>query len=110
MNKTIFLIIAIASTGSVFAQSGKPKTGSHKKDNAIILVYTCTMHPEIISAKPGDCPKCGMELVKKYTSTIYQCPMHPEVISDKPGKCSKCGMALEQRTPSTIQKDSMHVK
>ena len=28
-------------------------------------VYTCTMHPEVHSDKPGKCPKCGMELVKK---------------------------------------------
>jgi len=25
--------------------------------------YTCLMHPEVITNKPGDCPKCGMELV-----------------------------------------------
>ena len=28
-------------------------------------VYTCSMHPEVLSDKPGDCPKCGMSLVKK---------------------------------------------
>lgn len=28
-------------------------------------VYTCPMHPDIMSDKPGRCPKCGMELVKK---------------------------------------------
>jgi Cu+-exporting ATPase len=27
--------------------------------------YQCEMDPEIISDKPGDCPKCGMELEKK---------------------------------------------
>ncbi len=27
--------------------------------------YTCPMHPEVISDKPGKCPKCGMQLVKK---------------------------------------------
>jgi hypothetical protein len=30
-------------------------------------VYTCKMHPEVISDKPGKCPKCGMDLVKKET-------------------------------------------
>lgn len=29
------------------------------------LVYTCPMHPEIIRDKPGNCPICGMTLVKK---------------------------------------------
>ncbi len=26
-------------------------------------IYTCPMHPEIKSPKPGSCPKCGMNLV-----------------------------------------------
>jgi Cu(I)/Ag(I) efflux system membrane fusion protein len=32
-------------------------------------VYTCPMHPQIIRDKPGDCPICGMKLVKKETET-----------------------------------------
>jgi len=28
-------------------------------------LYTCAMHPEVISDKPGTCPKCGMKLVPK---------------------------------------------
>lgn len=35
----------------------KPKT-----DKA---VYTCPMHPEVISDQRGKCPKCNMDLVKK---------------------------------------------
>jgi Cu(I)/Ag(I) efflux system membrane fusion protein len=30
-------------------------------------VYTCSMHPEIIRDEPGNCPICGMDLVKKVT-------------------------------------------
>ena len=30
-------------------------------------VYTCSMHPEIIRDEPGDCPICGMTLIKKVT-------------------------------------------
>lgn len=27
--------------------------------------YTCPMHPEVVSAKAGKCPKCGMNLTPK---------------------------------------------
>ncbi len=36
---------------------------SDKKD--VAMTYTCTMHPEFTSDKPGKCPKCGMDLVEK---------------------------------------------
>ena len=25
--------------------------------------YTCPMHPDVIQDKPGNCPKCGMNLI-----------------------------------------------
>ena len=28
-------------------------------------VYTCPMHPEVVASQPGQCPKCGMDLVVK---------------------------------------------
>ena len=51
-------------------------------------------------ATPGDCPVCGMDLVKEEklpgkTATEYTCPMHPEIIRDEPGSCPICGMDLE---------------
>lgn len=27
--------------------------------------YTCPMHPEVVTSKPGQCPKCGMDLIVK---------------------------------------------
>ena len=60
--------------------------------------YFCPMDPEVVSSRPGSCPKCGMALEPEILSvakTEYVCPMHPEVVSDKPGSCPKCGMALE---------------
>ena len=32
-------------------------------------IYTCPMHPQIIRDKPGNCPICGMQLVKKETDS-----------------------------------------
>lgn len=37
----------------------------HDEDSMKNATYTCVMHPKVISDKPGKCPKCGMELVKK---------------------------------------------
>jgi len=31
-----------------------------------MMKYTCPMHPEVSSDKPGKCPKCGMELIMKH--------------------------------------------
>ena len=28
-------------------------------------VYTCPMHPQVVKSAPGNCPICGMTLVKK---------------------------------------------
>jgi Cu+-exporting ATPase len=65
--------------------------------------YTCPMHPEIVSDKPGNCPKCGMTLEPTLPGpsepkTMYTCPMHPEIEQDHPGQCPKCGMTLEPKT------------
>jgi len=34
-------------------------------DSASKDTYTCPMHPTVISDKPGSCPVCGMDLVRK---------------------------------------------
>ncbi len=31
----------------------------------VVETYTCSMHPQVIRDKPGKCPVCGMQLIKK---------------------------------------------
>ena len=62
--KNLFLIfLFIAASSFVFAQDMKNMPMTKEKTQPVI--YTCPMHPEIHSAKPGNCPKCGMKLVKE---------------------------------------------
>lgn len=74
-------IILIISVLTVFIFAGVPALGQNKiladtaatQDN---VIYTCTMHPEIQSSKPGACPKCGMALVKKLDVSVEQPQKH----------------------------------
>ena len=99
MKKLLILFILLTGTMATFAQKAKDTMPKGKMDTTK-TVYTCPMHPEVISDKPGKCPKCGMTLVAKKVKAdkqYYTCTMHPEVISDKPGKCPKCGMDLVKK-------------
>ncbi len=40
------------------------------------ITYTCPMHPEIRSTKPGNCPKCGMKLVPVKTKPAGKTEMN----------------------------------
>ncbi len=53
----------------------KEDHSQHQKDQTgkLQLVesdqYTCPMHPEVVRDQPGNCPICGMQLVKKEQGT-----------------------------------------
>ncbi len=68
MKRQIKIIIGIISL-IIFTACGywvyvtfvqKNDTSSLEKE-----LYTCPMHPQIIQDRPGQCPICGMDLVKK---------------------------------------------
>jgi len=41
---------------------GESNLAQTPTESALGLDYSCPMHPEILQATPGDCPKCGMAL------------------------------------------------
>ncbi|MFA6034673.1 MAG: efflux RND transporter periplasmic adaptor subunit [Myxococcota bacterium] len=69
--------------------------------DAAATLYTCPMHPEVVSDRPGKCPKCGMNLVPIKDDPLapkkeghqrkvlfYRNPMNPSVTSPTPAKDS----------------------
>jgi Cu+-exporting ATPase len=42
------------------------------------VIYTCPMHPEVVSDRPGNCPKCGMALEPR-TAALEEGPS-PELV------------------------------
>jgi FtsP/CotA-like multicopper oxidase with cupredoxin domain len=56
--------------------------------------YACPMHPDVVSATAGHCPRCGMKLLPTASPAGYVCPMHPDVTSDRADNCPTCGMRL----------------
>jgi predicted RNA-binding Zn-ribbon protein involved in translation (DUF1610 family) len=98
MKKLIILAFAfLIMTPVLVAQSKAGKTDTTRHP----VYYTCSMHPDVKSNKPGKCPKCGMDLMltgkekmKKEVTKTYTCPVHVDVFSHDPGKCPQCGKKL----------------
>jgi CopA family copper-resistance protein len=71
MKKILLIVIGLALYAFAFAQEMKgmdmPK---NKAKQAAPVTYTCVMHPEIHATKPGNCPKCGMVLIKEKPKTV----------------------------------------
>jgi Cu2+-exporting ATPase len=96
--------------GTQSHQHNKDDQQNHKNDSDIPVSaagkYYCPMHceGEKVYDEAGDCPVCGMDLVKAPellpTKTKYTCPMHPEIIQEGPGSCPICGMDLVPMEPS----------
>ncbi|WP_395051448.1 heavy metal translocating P-type ATPase [Flavobacterium sp.] len=84
-----------------------PKSASGK--------YYCPMfcEGEKVYDKAGDCPVCGMDLVKapdlNATKAQYTCPMHPEIVQDGPGSCPICGMDLVPMKPSDSDENKTYL-
>ena len=56
-------IILFAASNTNQAQ--ETKSVDTNSSQIAATTYTCPMHPEIISDKPGKCPECKMNLVEK---------------------------------------------
>ncbi len=65
--KRIIFISTVILLFIIYGCKSKNDDHAQHQMEAANDVYTCPMHPEIIRDKPGNCPICGMKLVKKET-------------------------------------------
>ncbi len=75
MKKWIFILIsamtlAISTATQVGAiDPNRPGNEHNHEQEQEGQKYTCPMHPEVVTDRPGNCPKCGMKLIPKKEET-----------------------------------------
>jgi len=79
MKKIFIVAVVLLSFAFVFTACNSSdnkentSTSTDKKEQlAKDEMYTCTMHNEVMSDHPGECPKCGMKLVKQKMTAEQQ--------------------------------------
>jgi hypothetical protein len=78
--KTKAIILVVVAIAFFSFQIASAQQTVEKQNTTIVsdttkINYTCPMHSEIVSNKPGTCPKCGMELVKQEKGKTQSEPM-----------------------------------
>ncbi|TXH04473.1 MAG: efflux RND transporter periplasmic adaptor subunit [Nevskiaceae bacterium] len=101
----------VTPVGEMNMVSGEDSHGhflTPAKDAQGKTYYTCAMHPQVHSDKPGQCPICGMPLIKKVEAPsektplvsgerkplYWYDPMKPDQHFDRPGKSPFMDMQL----------------
>lgn len=123
-NRNIIILFLVIIAGSWLSWSllKDHKSRQENKNTAQSNSYwTCPMHPQIHMDHSGNCPICGMNLVKVEANEdvksqedainkheehnmdkikemdnkpYWTCPMHPQIHQDHPGECPICHMKL----------------
>lgn len=106
----IFILFSLSACSDDNASARNHESAVEHASKHADVRYICPMHPKIVKNQAGNCPICGMNLVKKETPNInkesavahskkhldsnYVCPMHPQIAKSKAGSCPICGMHL----------------
>ncbi len=129
----LLLVVALAVTAAAgavlrlgpLAEQGESLTMPEDKS----AIYQCSMHPDIVSSEPGNCPICQMKLQRVDAGaepplvqaeanaapsaaaakpSFYRHPMRPEITSPVPAK-DEMGMDYIAVYPDEIESESISV-
>jgi len=118
--KKLLAVLVIAIVGLSTMNAQEMDHSKMKKDTTKMVdhskmemkaMFACPMkcEGEKKYEKPGNCPKCKMDLKKAEMKPLYTCSMHPEVVNGKKGECPKCGMKLiEKKMEMKKEKEDSH--
>jgi cytochrome oxidase Cu insertion factor (SCO1/SenC/PrrC family) len=55
----VVAVVPVGGTHAVERRAAQRRGATAAKED---VLYSCPMHPEVVSSKPGKCPKCGLAL------------------------------------------------
>jgi Cu(I)/Ag(I) efflux system membrane fusion protein len=96
--KTTVLFLTGILLISVLACTPDPDPGNSAEGD---VVYTCPMHPSVVSDKPGACPVCGMALVKRSEMQ--------EATPDELGALAAVSLSPTQRVLANIRTEPVRI-
>lgn len=67
--KNLFIVALLIFLFAACKNSKMKDTGDAKHAGHGDVYYTCSMHPQIMQDKPGNCPICGMKLIQASTTS-----------------------------------------
>jgi len=98
MKKKITIFLCLLCTYCIsFGQEMKGMDMNKKETKPQVqsVTYTCPMHPEIHATKPGNCPKCGMKLIKEIPKQVAKPKfVKPSNVQNPKVKAKKKGLGM----------------
>ena len=102
------LLLAVAAGGGWFLWKQR-HTVKATEPKAIAIapkqLYTCSMHSFIIREKPGLCPICGMELIKKIQESSAPVAQTAEQVSLSSTQRVMANVAVAEATTESLNKE-----
>lgn len=93
------IVIAFISGYLVASLTNRPSSvaDKHVEKPAVLQKWTCSMHPQIITNKPGKCPICAMDLIPMAADSSAGIETRELVVSEQAAKLMEIETSVVQR-------------